>query len=476
MSHPESEWSQKADVLVNNSNGNLTTLDLTGYTGKISYGYHTGISRSAWVKNTAYALDDVVRPTTATNYQYRCIIAGTSHATTEPTWGIILGVAQTDGTVTWICEVSGDEYSACAPLEVIGQQQVTQFIQGQFYVLFSCEGVFDMMAKDEASAEYSPKDTNTDTCKTLLTAIANATMACFTHCKSYTITFEPISTDYPLGYDDGIINSFKPADYFRVSFRDSRLETFKKALEYTKCKARIGADGVIHVFIPTISGGTYNYEYNDAVTNHNFFEKSVRNRLVIPNRIYVKSHPDHSPQYTGNDTDSTSYASLGRYINEYHWLRLTSGTQADNIADAILQGYQVGQERGHGLAPLNCGQEVMDYVLITDSVANDTRIGNIGYLNRTVGAGKFEFEFRFGSLEFGGMSSLLPNLTSVEQAAFTLSQKYDLLYGAYGAVYDMLREVILQQQVIVTNLETIWNRERVAKLHVYEQLIIPVEL
>ncbi len=54
-----------------------------------------------WAVGTTYALGDVVKPTTYAGYSYLCTVAGTSHATTEPTWSTTLGATQTDNTVTW---------------------------------------------------------------------------------------------------------------------------------------------------------------------------------------------------------------------------------------------------------------------------------------------------------------------------------------------------------------------------------------
>ena len=55
----------------------------------------------AWAANTAYAVGDVVKASTYNSHSYLCIVAGTSHATTEPTWSTTNGATQTDGTVTW---------------------------------------------------------------------------------------------------------------------------------------------------------------------------------------------------------------------------------------------------------------------------------------------------------------------------------------------------------------------------------------
>jgi hypothetical protein len=467
MPHPESEWSQIASILIDNREGNLTALDLTGYLATISYGYaNTGVSETAWVADTVYDLNDIIVPLTANGYKYICTArtGDFKSGATEPTWGTALGETTSDDAITWtLYGNTGDEYSACAPLEVLGQAGSTLLRQGSgsdLVTAFSCAGVFNFMAEDEASKEHSPSDTNTDTVKTILQAIAGATMACFSHCKAYTITFDS---------EDSLIDSYIPADYFHVGFRESRLSAFKKALKWCKCKARIEADGAIHIFNPTISGTTYDYEYTDAVTGHNFFEKSVRNRLVIPNRIYVASHEDHTPQYTGSANDSTSHTALGRYINEYHWRRITSNSQCDAIATALLQAYQVGQERGSGYAPLNCGQEVMDYVKITDSVAGDTRTGNIGYLNRITGPGIFEFEFRFGSPEMGGLAGLGAGIDE----SLSLKDKVSLLVERYNLIASDVDILIRNQQIISNNQELLWNRERVRKWHITEQAIAP---
>lgn len=56
----------------------------------------------AWAVATAYVLGDHVEPTADNTYTYECTTAGTSHATTEPTWPTgTLGQTVTDGTVTW---------------------------------------------------------------------------------------------------------------------------------------------------------------------------------------------------------------------------------------------------------------------------------------------------------------------------------------------------------------------------------------
>jgi len=49
-------------------------------------------------RNTAYAVGDVIKPTTYASHSYKCTTAGTSHVDTEPTWSTTNGAVTTDGT------------------------------------------------------------------------------------------------------------------------------------------------------------------------------------------------------------------------------------------------------------------------------------------------------------------------------------------------------------------------------------------
>ena len=62
-------------------------------------GYATR-AHTAWVALTAYSVDQIRRPVTATPYYYVCTTQGTSGAT-EPTWSTTIGGTTSDGTVIW---------------------------------------------------------------------------------------------------------------------------------------------------------------------------------------------------------------------------------------------------------------------------------------------------------------------------------------------------------------------------------------
>jgi hypothetical protein len=56
-----------------------------------------------WAVATALALGVSRRPTTPTGYRYQVTTAGTTHASTEPTWPTVIGSTVSDGTVVWTC-------------------------------------------------------------------------------------------------------------------------------------------------------------------------------------------------------------------------------------------------------------------------------------------------------------------------------------------------------------------------------------
>ncbi len=55
-----------------------------------------------WTVATAYVVGDKVQPVSGNGFVYKCTVAGTSHASVEPTWPVTtLGTTVTDGTCTW---------------------------------------------------------------------------------------------------------------------------------------------------------------------------------------------------------------------------------------------------------------------------------------------------------------------------------------------------------------------------------------
>ena len=491
LSYVEAPNRQNGEVVLDNSDQVFTTLDLKGYKGVISYGVNSiaggeeysdnpplyvigqqlhswpggllcslslaGIPNlldedranasytptqedlktvkdlltelikavlPSWAASTAYALDDLVIPATSNGYTYKCTTAGTT-AGSAPTWPTTIGGTVTDGTVVW-----------------------------------TNQGV---------------------------------ELTVYSHATAYTPSFDS---------EDSLLDVFMPKDAFRIYLDGSRLEAIKGLLEYTRCVMLVKADGQIHIFVPTISGQTwvantayvlrdyvqpttpnnnftyrcttagtshatteptwpttiggtvtdgtvvwtavgFDYEHKLAVANeHTFFNKALRQRLVIPNYIVVKSHPDHADQYSGYAEDTASSGLIPK--RQYNYFRLASNAQATAIAEAILARLRLEAETGAASVPMNVGAEVYDYVKVTDSRENDNRIGNVGYLSRHYRAGTWETKFRFGKVDAGGLlGTSIPDTETLEATT-----QPDLR--------PMFQEIVQALQDISGTLNTLW--------------------
>ena len=179
LSHEEDRYGGSAEVTLDNSDDALTELDLRGYTGTISYG-----------------------------------------ATTS----------------------AGAEYSACAPLIVIGHRLISarNVLTAEIYLASK----FWLMKQDRASVYYVEDAASTNTVKTLFNAVAGATLTVFNHCLAYTVVWDS---------EDSLVDVFTPKDTFYVNENESRFNVLRKLLSWTTCIMRMEADGSIHVRVPTTS-------------------------------------------------------------------------------------------------------------------------------------------------------------------------------------------------------------------------------
>lgn len=365
------------------------------------------------------------------------------------------------GVLSYGATTSGvEEYDATAPLWVVGQQRDSH----PHTTICSLElvGVMDLLAYDTANATYSQDSDDSNTVKDLLDGIAGGTLAPFDHCSAVTIT-------YDTGYDGGddMINNFVPADYFSVNLGDSRLSKIIELLQYTNNVMRVETDGELHILKPVTSSSSYNYEYRLPATYHNFLSKRFRRRIVFPNKITVKNHPNQG-EYTGNATSSTSYGLIPK--ERTYYARGTSNAQCKDIAEALIAKAEMDAEQGAArLHYMNFGAEVHDYVNIVDSRTSDERAGNMSWLTRNFGNGKLTMDFGFGKPSLIPLNDLAPlGGDGVRGGA-----------GNIAAIYDYLEQIIdiLEGKVDIEAFNQ-WYSDFISdawfrKLTVVEQLLIP---
>jgi len=128
LAHLESDYSQTADVVINDPDNDLVDLALQGFKGVISYG--------------------LVLPNGA------------------------------------------EAYSATAPLWVIPQQGHS--LGSGSYSRLSLGGIFNQMNADQASVAYEPDADDTTTIQALINAIAGATLACYSHCTAWEVVWDSV--------------------------------------------------------------------------------------------------------------------------------------------------------------------------------------------------------------------------------------------------------------------------------------------
>lgn len=142
--------------------------------------------------------------------------------------------------------VSGEEYSAVAPLWVTDQKEDSG--QGYLNVILTMEGIPNLLARDKALDSYLPDATDTKTVKTLINALMGVTSpfdTAFAGCTAYTVDYDS---------EDSLIDTYTPKQALRVYVGQSRLSILRKLLDYTGCVVRFGYDGHLHIFVPSTNG------------------------------------------------------------------------------------------------------------------------------------------------------------------------------------------------------------------------------
>lgn len=353
------------------------------------------------------------------------------------------------------------DFSPAAPLFVTGQEHHTS--QGFRMTTLTLKGIPDLLDEDRASAQVVLASSDTQTVKDIITAILGATHTAFDHTVSYTASFDEV---------DDLFDTVTPADAFTVEQNDTRLDAIRRLLFFTRTLMRVEDDGEVHFFAPTNHGDTWqastayqlndyvsptdsdhatltwrcttagtsggseptwdetegnttsdgtvvwtaiglDYVYEHAVTDaHNLFASVVRERLVMPNKVVVSSHPDSGDGFTGSASFTESSGITDMEKQEFYFMNVASDAQAASVAAAILATYRLSAQTGSAEVPLNVGQEVHDWVKVVDSRSGKTRFGNVGVLHRTAGRGRWRMKIAFGEAGTGGFLGLLPPITA----------------------------------------------------------------
>lgn len=299
---------------------------------------------------------------------------------------------------------------------------------------------------------------------------------------SYSATPCTVYGDYPaygLVFDseDNLIDSFCPADAFRINLNESRKDKIRQLLGYTDCVARVGNDELIHILLPTTSGTTYDALYSlvQGRDYHNFFSKESRNRIVSPNYIIFASHPSSGDSASGYAKDAS--ADLTDMLEkETHYVRSDDNDECEALATAFLSKMQMADEKGSGiLAFMHLGQEVYDYVNFVDSRAGDSRAGNVGFLTRYYKPGQFNMHIGFGSLGIGAAALLEGTLRGEESFHPSTEQLYIMIKEMGSWFSEFLDEYKIDQEKVDKTFLDLYEDAYFRKATVSSALNIPSE-
>lgn len=260
----------------------------------------------------------------------------------------------------------GDLYAPKASLIVISQQLTSA--GGVLLCSIYCISKLDQLSEQTASENYLPPSTNTDTLKT----IANNILG--TGAYGYAGYGLAVTTSWDS--EDSLIDYLVLKNYFKVYENEARLTALNEALGYSKEVKRLDSDNKIHFINPTISGTTYDYEY-ELGGDHEFYAKTYSNNLIMPNLFVVSDGAGN----LGSATDATSWGIRPRY--RFYEVPVISDADGNLVAAAMLQRATLSSQGLDIRVPMNVFQRVWDYIKITDSREGGvSRTGNPQYIKR----------------------------------------------------------------------------------------------
>lgn len=150
----------------------------------------------------------------------------------------------------------------------------------------------------------------------------------------------------------------------------------------------------------------FDYLYGALAGDHTFFEFIRSQSMLQANRvIVVDALPDANGTnyaYSGTANDTADQATFGIVTMIFEDPSLASPAEATTAATSKLEHIKTEAMGGMLLAPMNCGQELYDYVQIDDDRAGFTSGSEeklrISKIVRRYSPGEYTIELGFGGL------------------------------------------------------------------------------
>ncbi|GAH51542.1 unnamed protein product, partial [marine sediment metagenome] len=183
-------------------------------------------------------------------------------------------------------------------------------------------------------------------------------------------------TTLTLDSDDPENNALNFKPKYQTVLGTTARSVIMDVLGYTKCGLRMRTDGM-HMLYLDPSPGSTDYEFN---SDHRFLSENRERAIVTPNRIFVTNVID-GEIYVGYAEDEESYNALGKWLSRIISIpSVASNDDATARAVALIARAKAEANAGDVVVPImNCGQEVYDWLQITDFRNDDIVItGRVG--------------------------------------------------------------------------------------------------
>jgi hypothetical protein len=192
---------------------------------------------------------------------------------------------------------------------------------------------------------------------------------------------------------DSFIDSYTPIYKFQAGTPAATI--IQDLMALTKCAIRWENDDKLHIFSIASTPDPVDYAYD---ADHTVLANLVDESLVIPNRVTVigsvQSDADINV-YSGADTNDASIALVGE-LDEIIHFDVTSVEDAESIAANYLDKIEHEANRGSAIVPMNCGQELFDYVSVLDPAISATSYGWVGSIQTILGPGIYQLQVELG--------------------------------------------------------------------------------
>lgn len=256
--HNEQIWNQTAEVVIDNRDGNLTSLDLRGYAAVISNGYNTsaGDEYSGGEKPTLIVIYQRIETWGGDSVCVLSLASKVNQMSSDKALADYLPSSANADTVETLVDRIGeagsflgttDTAGAIKTLALVGATQLELKSLGTGTINKSAKltiagdtTIYSVTAQatiatNEATVSISPGLV----AQAAVDAVVTLSLAVFSHCEN-------IGVGGSLDADkDPTISSFKPADFFTINYGANRRSKIEELLAYTFSALRMASGAAL---------------------------------------------------------------------------------------------------------------------------------------------------------------------------------------------------------------------------------------